>query len=611
MRVEILAVNEISNLVAGCQHLVPYIDSNDRTLLTDGHIDLHSGLRQSREDFVGRVSVQVKGQSRKRASQRLSTYRVPRVDLLAYQAGEGVLYFVVLIGPTPEERTAYYALLSPFAIAALLEKAPAGSKVSVPLKEVPKDPAELERLVTLAHKTREQRVSLGFDPILLQKMKSITVHSAADLDFDVPLTLNPGAGEVAVVLNTTDGLSIHLDGILEMVPGNYLPRTVDIEVGSNGTAYSSAVVRRLDEDSFEMQFSEAVRLIVRGSGRGMSTDISLTLVGQLSTRLQAVRFFLGLIDTRVITVNGQTSPFTVAGTTSSDGDDDGGLRQHLAALEDLASLFDALGVDLSLIDLSRVDDGQANQLNMLYRALMRNEELAIDGGGTSRVLQQVGPWNLELLMLPGTSPGRWRFEDPFAPEAPRQWRWREKGKPEMEAVTVTAYDVVEDEHLPTILNLRLDSVVAAYEAIADAPDTTRLANERVLAFLAAADVSTERRLEFLRAASRLNDWLIAEEGATPIHDVNRWQILFRQELLTPDDEQNIRALKRQVVRDGGANADLLELGCAILLKDDGEVSFLVDRLGPERMRSVDSWPIWKLHPLTSSAVAQGDAGPVG
>ena len=61
MNVELRAVTKIVDMISECSHLEPVIDSNDKTLLTDGHIDVHSSEVHSKETFEGRVVVQVKG----------------------------------------------------------------------------------------------------------------------------------------------------------------------------------------------------------------------------------------------------------------------------------------------------------------------------------------------------------------------------------------------------------------------------------------------------------------------------------------------------------------------------------------------------------------------
>lgn len=228
-----------------------------------------------------------------------------------------------------------------------------------------------------------------------------------------------------------------------------------------------------------------------------------------------------LLDTGVITFNGTPSPFEIT-PDAEDAD----LRKHLTSLRDMDALFAHLGVDTRLVDLPQIDDTQVQQLSILYRGFVRGEEITDPSAETSRILQQVGSCNLLSLITPGSAPDKWRLVDPFSPEVRQQFRWS-SNEEDAQTIPITAYDIVEEDHLPTVLNMRLESIVGAYEAIADFPSTYGLANQRTLALITASNSSETRRDEFLGAAGAVNEWLIAEQGPEPHHLINRWQIAAR------------------------------------------------------------------------------------
>lgn len=132
MNIEQLAVNEVNRLLESCDHLEPLIDANDRTPLTDGHISLYSDTsdNHSKENFLGRVDVQVKGKTLKDPS-RLQTYPVDRADLEGYGKMTGVLFFVVAIRRSDKKKQAYYSILSPFTIANILTEMKPSQKRSL------------------------------------------------------------------------------------------------------------------------------------------------------------------------------------------------------------------------------------------------------------------------------------------------------------------------------------------------------------------------------------------------------------------------------------------------------------------------------------------------
>jgi hypothetical protein len=599
--IEALAVSEISSMIASCPHLKAYISTNDKTPFTDGYIDLYSGLRQNKEEWTGRVPVQVKGRTlRSRKGQ--PTHPISRTDLLAYQKDSGVLYFVVTVDPRTARRTPYYALLSPFAIQSILNGVHGDQgQVSVSLKGLPKEPNSIERIVTLALKTRDQNLSLGFDPVLLERLESFTVHTASDLNLEAPVTLTPGATDFALVLNTTDGLSVPLGGELRIFPQDYL-KSVDIQVGSGAITYEGAAISRIEQETFEAEISDGLKLVFRSGPGRQSTNVSLTLERTLAGRLKALEFYVALLDTQVIAFNGRPSPFEI-----TKSEEDAWLREHLDTLRALTDLFDHLDVDTDLVDLDQIDEVQTRQLNILHRAFVQDREITDVSAKTARVLQRVGQWNLMFLITSGSAPDKWRFVDPFSTESRRQFRWRADEESLEEAIPVTAYDVVEEEHLGTVLNMRLDSIVGAYEAIADFASTFALANQRVLALITAADASEPRKEVLLDAAASLNDWLIAEQGDEPHHLINRWQISWRRDTLSVEQRSEIRQLKRHVAHSGADNADQAEVACALLLGDEEEVDDLLRQLPAERLDQLKKWPIWRLRnsPDDAQSTARG------
>lgn len=593
MDVEALAVGKIQAMIARCPHLKSYLTSNDKTPFTDGHIDLYSGLAQKKDDWRGRVSVQVKGRSgsRKRPSQ--VSFGISRIDLRGFQRDSGILYFYVAVDDRGSCRP-YYAILSPFAIEHHLRAAPERqSTISIPFKPFPDRPAEIQRIAALALKTKEQRLSLGSDATLFETMKSLTIHSAVDLDLSAPLLLTPGVLDFALEITTEGGLTLPLGGELHIYPQSYVEHSRDIAIKAGGITYERVSTRRLDAETVELHLGPSVQLSMRQTASQRIWTVQHTAAGNLLERLRAARFLIGLLAEEVIEVDGAVSPL---GDTA---DDSNGrleeLRRHLASLVKVEELFDHLGVDGARVDLDEVNGRGHEWLQALHRAFVRGEELPNESGETARGLVYLGRWAIMMLTVPGSEPGTWRYVDPFDPKAPHLFRWSPEDRDGEESIPVTAYDIVEQEHLWKILNLRLERIVDAYDAIADDERTMSLANQRVLALIAAGDACVQRKEEFLQAAAALNEWIIEHEGETAVHLINRWQILYRTTGLLPQHLVAVRALKRRVRSEPAERADEIELSCALLLDDGAEATYLVGAIPEETLATMRTWPIWRLH----------------
>lgn len=288
-------------------------------------------------------------------------------------------------------------------------------------------------------------------------------------------------------------------------------------------------------------------------------------------------------------------------------------RRHLAYLRQLVDLFEVLGVDVQRVNLSEIDQKEHRELHFLHRSLVDHKELLDDDGEPARVVQKVGRWLLMLLVARGSKPGSWRYVDPFAPESRHEFRARQQPFPvpkadAPEGVPATIYEIVDQEELPFILNLRLDRITEAYDVIADLPDTASLANHEVLSLIRAADASNERREEFLNAANALNEWLIASVGAEDHHLVNRWQILWRRGDLTSSHRGEIRGLKRAMSKGNRELAVQIEFACALLLDDHEEADYCLGLLTDEERDQVEKWPLWALREPAVVATVAGITG---
>jgi hypothetical protein len=598
--VENLAVGKITGMIGRCPHLKAFIDSGDKTPFTDGHIDLYGGLGQNKTEFVGRVPVQVKGRTRSGKRKDQQSFSITRADLLGFQRNSGVLFFYVAMDRQGKQRTPYYAILSPFAIEGILRSVPTEqATIAVVFKKLRNDPSAIERILGLALKTRDQNPALGFDPALFERMQSITVHTVRDLTFDEPVVLAPGKLDYALEIVTDGGMRVPMGGELHIFPSSYAEHPIDAVIGAGGVSYSDVMRQQVGPNSMVLRLAPGLTLTMTETPAQRLWNFELAAKGSVADRVKAAQFVDGFLDDGMVEVNGTPTPL---GLLAGDGETNVvEVRRQLSLIKQMSELFEYLDIDASLVDLEDVDDSQIRNIRMLHRALVVGEDVNNPDGEVSRGLFSIGRWTVMLIITEGSAPGKWRFVDPFDPNAPHLFRWSSEDDL-AEAFPVTVYDVVAKEELPTLLNLRLGAIVRAYDAIVETKRTLTLANHQVLALLGAADAVKSRREEFLQAADALNEWVIEHEGALPIHRINRWQIQKRMDALSPTDMDEIRGLRRSIVNSNDPRAAQIELACALLTGDSAEADYLIAQLPDDSVAEVKSWPIWQLRD-TSRAVA--------
>lgn len=582
-----VAVTSTVLLLAACDRLVPEISYNDKTPITDGHIDLYEGVSRKKTEIVGRMPVQVKGRSIGSKRRTSTKFQIPRTDVVALRRHGSVLYFVVFVD-SRSRTVPFYVVMSPFYIDSVLRKAPpTAEQVTVELRALPEQPEKLERIVAMALETKKQQYA-AFSGHSFENVTSMTLHSVEAIDLDAPLRVSADEWSYAIDVETADGNALPLVGEVTIYPQSYLPQETALTVESGGVQYHAPTIRQVDPTTHELTLAEGLQIRLRTGEDSRSSSINLTLAPDLAGRLKAVEFCLNLVERQSITYDGVAYAFEYA--TSDNIDELRGYREYLRLLREL---FDLLHVDSSLVHMDEIDDQQHDRLRLLHGALVHGRELRADDGRVGRTDEAVGTNRLMLLVTQGSQPNTWRLLDPFDPRNQDKFKlFREVDSGRVQEWHATVYDGVQTSDLPDILNLRLDRLTDAYDAIADLPDVTSLANTQLLSLILAADRCEPRRSEFLGAAKALNEWIIAREGELPPHLINRWQLRHRTNDLDRDDLDQIRDLRRRILREQLEMGPQLETACAILLGDLDDIEHSVRQLSNDERQQMERWPIW-------------------
>lgn len=587
------AVGKIAELIDQCDLLESGFGENDKTRFTDGHIDIFHGPSNRKHEFEGRVDVQIKGRKLKRNAARNQSFQIKIVDLIGFQALNGVLFFVVNIDETSGKTYPKYVLLSPFAIQRLLSKAkPSQGKISVQLKPLPKVPNKLTSIVQLAHTMRQERVVDQEQKYLFDNMLSITVHSSEPFDSSSYVRFRRSELDYTVLIRTTDGIEEFVDVELDLIPSEMTFQTSDLSISSGGIVFPDILKRRTESGGIQFRLSEGLQIDFVTGGQALQGKLQISYQDGLASRLKDLEFLFALKETGQIAINGHYTKFAL--------NDIGEIQEFERQLESLRMFSDIaihFGVDREIIRLSDLTDLQIRQIEVLHDAVIHGKEVRQDFPHRGMLLQPIGRWNLALIAEDGNAEGEWRITGITDPGFVFAVKGKDKSS-RNELIRVTPYDLIPEGQLATVLNLRPSRIVEEYASIENKEweTTYRLANRSVLNFILAADQEPVRRLEFLQLAMRLNQWLLELDPASPIERLNRWQILHRDVGLSEIDKVQIRELRYACQLDLRPDHEEIMLGCALLLDDYDEAKFLFGRLSPGNKEMFFEWPISNLLP---------------
>lgn len=135
-KIELAAVNCITDAFFNSKRLIPYIPTNDKEPVWDGHIYIKHG-----NNGFSRIPTQVKGKCVKKLPKK-PTYPVKIVNLENYKRDGGVIFFVVFI--TENERFPFFKFLAPIDIKRVIKNAKGTSETAITLEPLCKVEGDLE-----------------------------------------------------------------------------------------------------------------------------------------------------------------------------------------------------------------------------------------------------------------------------------------------------------------------------------------------------------------------------------------------------------------------------------------------------------------------------------
>lgn len=587
MNIEKISCGYIEQLLARCPGLEPQIQSSDRSPFTDGHIDLHSSSPATTNNLLGRVPVQVKATSCDNGSQGRTSIRL--VDLRAYAEMRGCLYLVADVDSQGEVTKLWYVVLSPFKVATLLQSAGENQKeITTSIKPFPEDCHGISALLNAAVQAKRQDPGLTVELSDLPEVTALTIVTAQELPLDRPFRLSED-DDFTLFVDSAFG-RVALAGEFEMIPHSYIPSTRAIPFSAGPITYVDATFVALSPEKLRVTLSEGLVWTFTRSTEGLPANLKFRASDPLGTRIKEIRFFLALVDGNELLVNGQQLVPEFGRV-----DEPAGPREHLGHLLEIEALLLSLNVNPDLVLYSDIKADDLIQLDQLRHHFVTDPATRGSDSPTGKVRLQLGKRSLLLLLYESETAGS-MYVDPFSPNVHNGWciQYGEGDKATVQAAT--AYELFSTPaEIANTLNLHLESAPQKYEAIwEDDGETGSLATGTVMRLLLAADTNLARCDEFLRGATRLNDWLLTKDPMDIAYLLNKFQIIWRQRPLTSSEQSDVRDIRRRALRAGGEFSALQEAGCELLLGNHAAFKEIFHHLTDEHQALFKTWPIWKL-----------------
>ena len=573
-KIEQNAVNAVKQAFGDVACVYAYIDENDKTECTDGHLQVYSSSSFTIETVEGQLPVQVKGTTSKRKSDR-PKQQVRVSDLKHYlNIAGGCIYFYVYCGSEARSAEVFYRLLLPYDLKKILADIPEQQeRISLRFDRLPSDAAELTRLVRRAVKDRtKQRVVAGIAPKTIEEFKDAGL-CFDECEFGIELLEGESPANLAPYRN---GLYIYGKSPWgELYPLNKLENIVGVAIGSrhvvsSGDVSLNAVVMTGENENGEHVF-------FRGFDICFSTNtITLSETGTLVERMEELALMRALMQTGTLSIDGGG---VARGCKLSGGYLDA-LASRLQLLEIIKRVVDALHYKPEL-DISALTTQDLRNIGTIYKGLVENAPLHYKDRQNGFGYITLGNHPIKLVFYQ-VSEDMYRMVDGLRLDnLTVSVFFRGEGDA---PVAVAPLFVQTMEDYMRLANIDAEVFAATLKQYPVTEASSAYVNDKMLEMLSAYDQDACCKEELLKCCEMTVDALEAftDREATLI---SRYQIAARKRDLTSEEKSELMAIQ--------LNSDsALSKACAAALRGDSDMASVLRAPLDERARAMlGSWPI--------------------
>lgn len=594
-RIEKIAVNYIEENILKCKHLDPAINSEDREPSWDGCIRIYNTDSKDKENMLGLVKVQVKGQTCIEFNQESISYSVDIADLKNYLQNGGVIFFVVQESPS-DEKKAFYETLLPVKLQQYLDGVDANQHTkTIHLRPFPvNEPSRMETILTNFFIDAQRQASFAnaslMSPEDLKNNKNIEQISFSTTTFYSPDANK--ADPLAPFFENEVFFYAKIKGSSISEPIRCTPKSISfisntqskIAVGDE-TYYPNCTIIRT-KDILKIQWGPGFSLIMPGNGK--NNTFNYQCPNLLSQRLLNQRFLCALGKYKSFRIGHVDIPCHELVELA-----DPQRKKDLETLERVQKLLLEMHVTDDL-DFSKITPSQSKSLHLLIQSIIDKQPIAnVNVCKDTPICTDVSIGNLSLKVIIAPSKiesGKYDIRDFFAQ---KEWVIAYSTENSNTYYRMPRAALLKEEDFLHLSNIDYDYIIEEYEEIAPSNSQIYLmANETLNILLTAYD--KKHKNIYLDSASRIADLMI--KGDTPWFTfadkmLDILQIAKRKRRLSAEEEDVLY----RITSDKDAT-NFCKLGAYLLLGDKKMAKRIYKQLNIEEQEVFNESPMhrfWK------------------
>ncbi|HAT4114451.1 TPA: hypothetical protein ACY4SV_000409 [Clostridium perfringens] len=572
------AASGVSSAMRRTGRITANISINDKGISWDGEIIVHDKYVRdqrniSKESFLYRIPVQVKGKEAKNLEEFSAKYSFELRDLKNYLKDGGVIIFLGAIKEDEEnncfQKKIFYCSLLPLDLKLIINSCEQNDQKSktIEFKELPKNPDEILKILDLFNYTKEKQPTILMkNDFKIEEMNNIKVQ-LKNLDGRLKL------GEEVYVYGANK--DINFDIPLTVAKFFEIKDFKDIDINIGDDIFFNKVERTFKEDgSINVRFGDEITFNVNKENK---STLNFKIKGiDLEESIKTIKFILALNREKKFSMNGVRLDLD---EICLDEEFIKSLERDLETLNKTKEVLEFFGIGFD-IDLRKYKFDIYNEIMALYEGIIKGNDVRIKSEEKLIIFsQKIADENILLFAI--KEGDTYKLFDFFKNIEKKIGFFREEnGKFKL----ITPYVTLDTKNINCI-NWDNDIIM---ESILKHEYDNNIGDELNLLVLRIIEAFDKYSCDHLDLALNILEYLQEKDFDKYILLINKAQIFKRKGISLSDDIIG----KLLYIRDN--NGDEFKCCVEILLGNNPSFKFYFNKLSNEAKEVFRTWPIYTL-----------------
>ena len=587
-RIEEIATTVIKTELLKCPFLESFIGTNDRTPSWDGEVFVYSKENHTKDDWTGRVPIQVKGTER--SFPDTASFSLSVSDLKNYYKDGGCMLFLVGGISTMSTGTIYYSDLQVFDLYKILKTVNHNKTRTIFFERFPvENIAEISTIFANSAENRKMQTSfVGKELISLDQLFNDGRSSESFMLSTSCVGSSPDeagrfiSSHPSYVYAKAEGLDIDIP--VDKANNLIVTRVIDGKVAVKGREYYP---------NYRIEYRNGVPTIRFGKSFSITIDEkkwSMTFhfdpAGTLREQIMDGSFYIAMIEAQEIELNNARSPIKKEVDIEP-------YKKALHDFQDVQKALDYLGVTEDL-DLAALSEKDKHNLKALVNSVVYKKRIRLPYADGQVVGGPFDVGNLSIwIWAIKQDTGEYIIDNFF--DNHKIVIFDEKDNKQNNPIPVSQYLLLDTNAFLRASNMNYESVEKGITEMNHHPSILDRTNCLVLSILNAYDQKKPKDDRLLDLADSICKWISEDPNVVfPICRLNQLQIKKRKQPLTSKD-----VIELSRFADEG-NEPMIRCGAFLLLDDSAEAQKCFEQLTPTDQEAFLTYPICFFGRLTIS-----------